>query len=32
MYREVPSITDKAAWALKQTQHLEDPSFSHRHS
>ena len=28
MYREVPSITDKAAWALKQTQHLEDPSFS----
>jgi ribonucleoside-diphosphate reductase beta chain len=28
MYREVPSITDKAAWALKQTQNLEDPSFS----
>jgi ribonucleoside-diphosphate reductase beta chain len=28
MYREVPSITEKAAWALKQTQHLEDPSFS----
>jgi hypothetical protein len=28
MYREVPSITDKAAWALKHTQHLDDPSFS----
>ena len=28
MYREVPSITDKAAWALEYTQHLEDPSFS----
>src|SRR3984957_1184511 len=28
MYREVPSITEKAAWALKQTQNLEDPSFS----
>ena len=28
MYREVPSITDKAAWALKQTKHLEDPSFA----
>ncbi len=27
MYREVPSITDKAAWALKYTQHLEDPDF-----
>src|ERR1700743_3293520 len=27
MYREVPSITDKAAWALKHTQHLDDPSF-----
>jgi ribonucleoside-diphosphate reductase beta chain len=27
MYREVPSITDKAAWALKYTQHLSDPSF-----
>jgi ribonucleoside-diphosphate reductase beta chain len=28
MYREVPSITDKAAWALKYTQHLEDPAFT----
>jgi ribonucleoside-diphosphate reductase beta chain len=28
MYREVPSITDKATWALDYTQHLEDPSFS----
>lgn len=28
MYREVPSITDKAAWALEYTQHLEDPEFS----
>lgn len=27
MYREVPSITDKAAWALKHTQHLDDLSF-----
>ncbi|KWT64991.1 Ribonucleotide reductase of class Ia (aerobic), beta subunit [Hyphomicrobium sulfonivorans] len=27
MYREVPSITDKAAWALAYTQHLDDPSF-----
>jgi ribonucleoside-diphosphate reductase beta chain len=27
MYREVPSITDKAAWALKHTQHLDDPAF-----
>jgi ribonucleoside-diphosphate reductase beta chain len=27
MYREVPSITDKAAWALRFTQHLSDPSF-----
>ena len=27
MYREVPSITDKAAWALKHTQHLDDPDF-----
>lgn len=27
MYREVPSITDKAAWALRYTQHLSDPSF-----
>jgi ribonucleoside-diphosphate reductase beta chain len=28
MYREVPSITDKAAWALKHTQNLDDPDFS----
>ena len=28
MYREVPSITDKAAWALKRTQHLSDPGFT----
>lgn len=28
MYREVPSITDKAAWALKYTQSLDDPGFS----
>ncbi len=27
MYREVPSITDKAAWALRYTRHLSDPSF-----
>ena len=27
MYREVGSITDKAAWALKHTQTLEDPQF-----
>src|SRR4030088_2696945 len=27
MYREVPSITDKAAWALKHTQHLDDRDF-----
>ena len=27
MYREVPSITDKAAWALKHTQNIEDPTF-----
>src|SRR5688572_782316 len=27
MYREVPSITDKAAWALRHTQNLDDPSF-----
>jgi ribonucleoside-diphosphate reductase beta chain len=27
MYREVPSITEKAAWALKYTQHLSDPNF-----
>ena len=28
MYREVPSITDKASWALNYTQHLSDPDFS----
>jgi len=28
MYREVPAITEKAAWALKYTQHLSDPTFS----
>lgn len=27
MYREVPSITDKAAWALTHTAHLDDPVF-----
>jgi ribonucleoside-diphosphate reductase beta chain len=27
MYREVPSITEKAAWAIQYTQHLSDPSF-----
>ena len=27
MYREVPSIHDKAAWALKYTQSLGDPNF-----
>src|SRR5688572_15144386 len=28
MYREVPSITDKAAWALRYTEHLSDPGFT----
>jgi ribonucleoside-diphosphate reductase beta chain len=28
MYREVPSITEKAAWAIRYTQHLGDPSFT----
>jgi ribonucleoside-diphosphate reductase beta chain len=28
MYREVPSITDKAAWALDYTRHLDDPEFT----
>ncbi|HEY8548476.1 MAG TPA: ribonucleotide-diphosphate reductase subunit beta [Vicinamibacterales bacterium] len=28
MYREVPSITDKAAWALRYTRNLSDPRFS----
>ncbi len=27
MYREIPSIHDKAAWALKYTQSLADPNF-----
>jgi ribonucleoside-diphosphate reductase beta chain len=27
MYREVPSITDKAAWALKHTQNLDNADF-----
>ena len=27
MYREVPSITEKAAWAIKHTRSLSDPSF-----
>lgn len=27
MYREVPSITAKATWALKHTQSLDDPGF-----
>ena len=27
MYREVPSITEKAAWAIRYTQHLADPGF-----
>ena len=27
MYREVPSITEKDAWALQYTQHLADPDF-----
>jgi ribonucleoside-diphosphate reductase beta chain len=28
MYREVPSITDKDAWALRYTQSLSDPDFA----
>lgn len=28
MYREVPSITEKAAWALEYTHNLGDPSFA----
>jgi ribonucleoside-diphosphate reductase beta chain len=28
MYREIPSITAKAAWALQYTQHLSDPGFT----
>ncbi len=27
MYREVGSITEKAAWAIQYTQHLSDPAF-----
>jgi len=27
MYREIPSISRKAEWALKQTKNLEDPNF-----
>ncbi|MFC6644726.1 ribonucleotide-diphosphate reductase subunit beta [Granulicella cerasi] len=27
MYREVPSITEKASWAIKYTQHLSDTNF-----
>jgi ribonucleoside-diphosphate reductase beta chain len=27
MYREVPSITEKAAWAIQYTQHLSDSNF-----
>ena len=27
MYREVPSISDKAAWAISYTQNLSDPLF-----
>ena len=28
MYREVPSISDKDAWALRYTQNLENPDFT----
>jgi ribonucleoside-diphosphate reductase beta chain len=28
MYREVPSITEKAAWAIKYTKHLSDTTFA----
>ncbi|WP_158787873.1 ribonucleotide-diphosphate reductase subunit beta [Granulicella sp. L46] len=28
MYREVPSITEKAAWAIQYTQHLSDSNFA----
>jgi ribonucleoside-diphosphate reductase beta chain len=27
MYREIPSITEKAAWAIKYTEHLSDTNF-----
>lgn len=28
MYREVPSITEKAAWAIQYTEHLSDSTFA----
>ena len=28
MYREVPSVARKAAWALKYTRHMSDPTFT----
>lgn len=28
MYREIPAVHDKAAWALKYTQSLSDPNFT----
>jgi ribonucleoside-diphosphate reductase beta chain len=28
MYREIPSITEKAAWAIQYTENLSDPSFT----
>jgi ribonucleoside-diphosphate reductase beta chain len=28
MYREIPAVSTKAAWALKYTQSLSDPTFS----
>jgi ribonucleoside-diphosphate reductase beta chain len=28
MYREVPSITEKAGWAIQYTQHLSDTNFA----
>lgn len=28
MYRELPSVANKAAWSLKHTQSLSDPSFT----
>ncbi|QVQ54142.1 ribonucleotide-diphosphate reductase subunit beta [Spiractinospora alimapuensis] len=27
-YREIPAIADKDSWALRHTQHLEDPDFT----
>ena len=32
MYREVPSITEKDAWALKYTQQPGGPGLPHRHT